>query len=258
MRTTTPWIGLAALVMGGCVSTGEGPRGEPTAARKAADTNTQLAIAYLGRGNPELALEKINRALEQDPKFSEAHTVAGVVYERMGILDRAEVHYRRAVNLSPEDGNLLNNYGQFLCTMDRVEESLEYFSRAVKQPFYRTPEVALTNAGSCLEMIGRNEEAERHYRDALESNQAYPDALYLMSRSLCSRGQDFRGRAFLERYQSVAPDSPESLWLCYVIETRLKAEEVASSCAGQLASDFPDSSHAQLLARGSENYGFCG
>ncbi len=252
-------VGSIMCLLGGCASTGaEVNADQPSSARKAANTNTQLAVAYLNRGNAEVALEKIERALQQDPKFPEAQTVAGIVYEQLGRLDKAEVHYRQAVRLSPDDGNLLNNYGQFLCTVNRVEDSLKYFTRAIEQPFYRTPEVALTNAGACLEQVGRAEEAECRYREALDANEEYPDALYRMSRSLCTRGENFRARAFLERYQGIAPESPESLWLCYAIETRLEDRVAAERCATQLASSFPDSSHARLLAEGREDYGFCG
>lgn len=257
-RLAVVWIGALVIAASGCASSGGSVERERSNRNKAADTNTQLAIAYLNRGNAEVALEKIERALAQDPTFSEAHTVAGIVYEQMGRFDKAEVHYRQAVRLSPDDGNLLNNYGQFLCTLDRVEESLEYFTRAIEQPFYRTPEVALTNAGACLERVGRADEAERNFRRALEANEVYPDALYRLSRSLCTRGDNFRARAFLDRYHGVAPQSPESLWLCLVIETRLNDPETAGRCADRLASGFPDSRHARLLAEGNEDYGFCG
>ncbi len=250
--------GLCVVVLiAGCAGSGRTVEAERAHKRKAANTNTQLAVAYLNRGNAEVALEKIERALVQDPTFSEAHTVAGIVYEQLGQLDKAEVHYRQAVRLRPDDGNLLNNYGQFLCTVDRVEESLKYFTRAIEQPFYRTPEVALTNAGACLERVGRAEQAERNFRRALEANEVYPDALFRLSRSLCTRNENFRARAFLDRFHAVAPQSPESLWLCLVIETRLKDPETARLCADRLASAFPESRHAKMLAEGNEDYG-CG
>ncbi|MDJ0652938.1 MAG: type IV pilus biogenesis/stability protein PilW [Xanthomonadales bacterium] len=247
-------LGLVSCAGGGSRSALD----EPTERRKSADINTQLAVGYLEKGDPETALEKISRALEQDSTSPTAHTVAGIVYEQIGQLDKAEDHYSTAVRLDPDDGDLLNNYGQILCTLGKFAESDEYFRRAVSQPFYRTPEVALTNSGACLELAGKADLAERRYRDALDNNETYPDALYRLSRSLCTRGDNFRARAFLQRYQSIAPDSPESLWLCYVIETRLGDQQAAGGCSQQLTSGYPESGYTKLLIEGSAGNDFCG
>lgn len=250
----------ALLTLAGCASSGGSSTREQkaSAASKASETNTQLAVGYLEKGDTELALEKISRALVQDPESAGAHTVAGVIYERINRYDDAEKHYRQAVRLAPNSGDVLNNYGQFLCKIERFKESMRYFERAVEQPFYQNPEVALTNAGTCLEQAGDLTAAEERYRQALEANERYPDALFLLSRALCKRGDDFRARAFLQRLQAARGDSPESLWLCYAIETRMGDTKTASDCARQLRSFFPESSQAQRLGQGNQNDKYCG
>ncbi|MEM7705684.1 MAG: type IV pilus biogenesis/stability protein PilW [Pseudomonadota bacterium] len=256
-------VALLALsvFLSGCASSGNtvnARQQQADAAAKAAQTNTQLAVGYLEKGDTELALEKIARALVQDPQSAGAHTVAGVIYERINRFDDAEKHYRQAVKLAPENGDVLNNYGQFLCKVERYQDSIPYFERAVEQPFYQNPEVALTNAGTCLEQSGKLGDAEDRYRQALEANERYPDALYMLSRALCKRGDDFRARAFLQRLQAARGDSPESLWLCYAIETRMGDTKTASDCARQLKSYFPESSQAQRLGQGNQNDEYCG
>ena len=255
------WL-IILILLAGCASSGNSTQRtreqKSNAAYNAAETNTQLAVGYLEKGDTEVALEKIRRALLQDPESAGAHTVAGVIFERINLFDDAEKHYRQAAKLSPNNGDVLNNYGQFLCKVKRFEESITYFDRAVSQPFYENREVALTNAGTCLEQSGDLSAAEQRYRQALDANGQYPDALFLLSRSLCKRGDDFRARAFLQRLQAAGGDSPESLWLCYAIESRMGDTKTASDCASQLKSYFPESSQAQRLGQGDNNNEYCG
>lgn len=252
---------VTASLLSACVSNYSGQRTreqQKNAAYNAAETNTQLAVGYLEKGNTELALEKIQRALLQDPQSAGAHTVAGVIFERINDFDLAETHYEKAAKLAPSNGDVLNNYGQFLCKIQRYEESLVYFNKAIEQPFYENPEVALTNAGTCLEQSGQPVAAEKRYRQALDANDHYPDALFLLSRSLCKRGEDFSARAFLQRLQAAGGNSPESLWLCYAIETRMGDTKTASDCASQLRSYYPGSSQAQRLGQGDTSNEYCG
>ena len=117
---------------------------------EAARVHTELGQKYMQQGKLEIALDNLNKALAYDPDYANAHTVIAVLYERIGDVKQAEEHYRRAAQIKSKGGNELNNYGVFLCKIGRYQEATGYFDRAVADPFYRTPEVALTNAGTCL------------------------------------------------------------------------------------------------------------
>ncbi|REN20808.1 type IV pilus biogenesis/stability protein PilW, partial [Mycobacterium tuberculosis] len=57
--------------------------------------------------------------------------------------------YAKAAELGPERGDVLNNYGAWLCAHGRPAESLVWFDRALQAPGYTTPASALANAGGC-------------------------------------------------------------------------------------------------------------
>ncbi len=42
-----------------------------------------------------------------------------------------------------------NNYGTYLCQRGKPDEAIKHFLAALDDPFYSTPSIALTNAGSC-------------------------------------------------------------------------------------------------------------
>ena len=135
----------AALLLAACASA---PGRSETDARKAAETNTALGRQYLDRGQYEISLEKLKRAVAFDETYAPAHTMLGVLYETIGDREMAEAEYRKAVRHDPTDGSVNNNLGAFLCGVGKREEADRFFRTAIEDPFYQTPQVAQSNAGS--------------------------------------------------------------------------------------------------------------
>src|SRR5690606_36245143 len=151
------------------------------------------------RGQFAAELEKLKRAIRQDPQLGSAHAGIAYVYQNLGEPQRAETHYRKALGFSPDDPALKNNFGVFLCSRNRAYEAEPYFAEAVQDSRYRTPAAALTNAGRCL-MSLKPEQAERYLRRALQIDPAYREALEVMARLSYEQGDYLRTRAFLQRY----------------------------------------------------------
>lgn len=243
------------MLLSGCVSSSgqHGGRDSRKTAEdrtaKAVDTHIQLAVGYLQRGQYEVALEKIEVALEINSKSGDAHTVAGTINEQIGRYEEADHHYRLAAKLEPENGGILNNYGQFLCRNEKVAEAEKYFKRAVEDPFYKTPAAALGNACSCLVTVGQVERAEQYCRSAIEQDAQAPEPYYHLAQVFYQLKQYMKARAFLQRYASVGPNTAESLMLCVQIEGELAAEDLASSCRDRLLKGFPKSSQARELEK---------
>ena len=108
----------------------------------------------MNQGRLDFALEKFKKALKQNPDSVSAHNAIAVLYEELGETRLAERHYRKAVQLDPKDSLALNNYGQYLCRVGRWKDAERYFNKATRDPLYKTPEVALTNAGICAWQAG--------------------------------------------------------------------------------------------------------
>lgn len=252
MRYLSQIIVFAVLIAAGCASNDEPayPEGDPVEAARA---NVRLAVAYMQRGQYEPAMEKLERALEQDPKNADAETTLGVLYETLGDRETAGTHYRKAVQLAPDDPNVHNNYGTWLCQDGRMKQAQREFAKAAESPFYGTPEVALANAGSCAMRVGEGAQAEQYFRRALEVNEGYPDALYQMSSLKFQQGDYMRARAFIQRYLDVAPANAESLDLAIRIENELGDDGAAREYQNALMADFPDSPQARAARDTTKN-----
>lgn len=238
-------VPLLVLALGGCVSSGGSmPQSHP---HDAAQLNAQMGLEYMEQGNDELAMEKLQHALELDPHSADANHYMALLDVKLGRNNEAEDHYRRALSEQPNDPNILNNYGLFLCRQKRLDEARDKFLAAAKQPFYRTPEVAYTNAGICAMEVPDFKKAEEYLRAALRQNPAMPDALYEMAHLSFEQKQDLHARAFVQRYLEVAPAGPQLLLLAVRIERRLGDETSAMKYANQLRSKFPTSPEADAL-----------
>src|SRR5262249_44014734 len=135
-----------AATLAACTNAGSGNvKQESKEAEKteAARRHTELGQKYMQQGNLKTALEDLEKALSYDADYVDAHTVLGVLYERIGDAKQAEEHYRRAAQLRPKGGNELNNYGAFLCKVGRYDESKDYFDRPTADPFYNTPQAPM-------------------------------------------------------------------------------------------------------------------
>jgi len=247
---STILLSAALGVLAGCQS---GPVGtvkkEDAATQRddAARVHTELGQKYLQQGKLELALEKLNKALDFNPDYVDAHTVIAVLYESINDLPKAEEHYRRAAQLKAKGGAENNNYGRFLCTQGRYAEGGEYFKRALADPFYQTPALAMANYGTCLLKDGKREEAEKLLRQALALNENDSEALLSLGTVLYDKGEYFKARAFVQRFEALSHPRAEALMLGRNIELRLGNASGASEYSRKLLRAFPESSEARAL-----------
>ena len=245
-----PPILLLALcvALAGCASSsGFAPRTASEKNQQAAKLHTQLAQEYFRKGQLDVARDRIRRALELDPASGDAHTVAALLHDQIGDYPQAEIHYSRAVELKPKDGGVNNNYANFLCSRGRYDEADALFQTALNDPYYRTPEVALANAGKCAYSAGKMAAAERYLRSALERDPDQSAALLPMARTLLARGDALRARAFLQRHEARSAASPETLLLGVQIEESLGDRRAAAEYRKRLLDQFPRSQQARSL-----------
>ncbi|MGH6634823.1 MAG: type IV pilus biogenesis/stability protein PilW [Gammaproteobacteria bacterium] len=212
-----------------------------------ADVNMKLGVAYMEEGRYDVALNKLQKAVEADANFAAAHSMLGVLYNRMGKMDAAEEHYRRSVDLDPQDSLALNNYGQFLCQKGKTAEGIKMFLQALEDPAYASSEAAYTNAGTCSLLAKDPKQAETYFRKALRVNPGVAVALYQMADLSFKKKEYLAARGYLQRYQEVAPHDAQSLWLGIRVERELGNQDAEASYALSLRSKFPDSQETRLL-----------
>lgn len=208
---------------------------------------TQLGVGYLQKGRLDLASMNLEKALKEDSRSGPANHYYALLQERLGQDQLAAKYFRKALQVDGKNSELLNNYGSFLCRNGNYQEAESVFMAALGDPLYKTPEFAYTNAGICVGKQGDKLKAEHYFRQALQANNRFSQALYQMTKLFQEKGDNAKAQAFLYRYNEAAPASAESLLLCYKIQTAMNEPEKAKLCMDELQTKFPDTKAASQI-----------
>lgn len=239
---------LLTSLIGACVSTAPSRAVDVDAARY----NTQLADAYLRRGDADLAVEKIDKALEQDRNYAEAHLVKGMILARAEEFRDADRHYLRAARLAPDNTAVQSNVAAYLCGRGKHKDGEKMFLDVSKMSTYNRPALALSNAGICAKRIPALGRAEEHFRRALDFEPNYAPALRQLAQIKYEQGEMLAARAFLQRLEGIQRLSPDGLLLGARIERGMDDAAAEQRYVDILLRDFPDSEQARILFDSSE------
>jgi len=238
-------VGVALWLLAGCVST------DPDAAvkrKQVAETNTQLAVQYLQRGQLEIAIGRLERALEAEPDYSQANNLMGLLQWRLGKKEEAESYFKRAIDNDPMNSEARNNYGVFLCAEDRINDAVKQFDLALNNPLYTSRAEAQLNAGRCLLKKGDAAGAEKHFRSALAISPKNRDALFEVAKISFTTGQFRSSQGFLQRYFETGKPTADALLLAVRVEAALGNKAQRTKYAKQLKKEYPDSPQAKAAA----------
>ena len=211
------------------------------------DLYVKLAVEYLKAGQTETALRKVHKALEEDPNNAHAHSVIALIYQRLGQDQPAEKHFRKAISLQPKDPYILNAYASYLCDRRKFSEADKQYQKALANPLYPTPWVAMTNRGTCAKRGGNSSKAESYFRQALSANPSFGPARAAMAELDYGRGNYRSARTHLDRYFKVSQPTPQLLLLAVRVERKLGSRKRASTYAQMLRNGYPNSQQALQL-----------
>jgi type IV pilus assembly protein PilF len=237
-------LAMALVAIAACTTTEVQQPGARPDFKEAATLNTQLGIDYMRAGNMDLALEKLKRAVVQDPDLAVAHSTLALVYQRKGEAELAEDEYREALNINKSDPGTLNNFGVFLCGQGKIDDAEEAFVKAAKMPANTVPADAWANAGVCVRRSPKKDiaaRAEDYFRQALQFNPRHSNALAQMAQLNFAKKDNLRARAFISRYEAVVPKpAPDMLALGARNERVLGDLVAARSYERRLRTEYPD------------------
>ena len=251
-RMLTAGLLMLAALAAGCVdAAGRKPLKQESSDVTAAKYNIQLGTAYLQQGNYPLAKEKLERSVKQNPKDPDVHTSLGLLYDRTGEVKLADKHFREALRLAPDKPDLINNYAVYLCKNGRVDEGVERFTAVAANKYYRTPEVALTNAGVCLKTAKRLDEAQQKFSGAIKARPNFTEATVQLAVLHLERTQLVEARKVVDTYIKAFKANPEVLYTAVSVARASKDKLAEEKYTRTLRMEFPDSAQARALKRGN-------
>ncbi len=244
-------LSLMLALLGGCVTTGE--NGARISNFDAAQANVQLGVAYMQQGHLLLAKDKLDRAEKQNPRNIEGQMALAYLHERLNQPKVAERYYRNAQRLAPGNAEVANNYAVFLCKAERVDAALTLFDTASKDPLYRTPWAALTNAAVCLRAAKRGPEAVAFLVRALGLRPNYAEGVLALAEVQLELGRADLATNAIDRFLTMGMATPDIL-LVGVRSAIARGDRIAEeNLSRRLRRDFPNSSQARSLTQLQRN-----
>jgi Tfp pilus assembly protein PilF len=144
----------------------------------ASEEQIKKADGYYREGVADLptdqqkALVAFQKAIRENPKHRDAHYNIGHIYSLREMYPQAEQEFREVLSIDPSYSEASTYLGNVLAEQDRWTEAIESYKRALKNPLYETPDVALYNLGKAQAHLGDMQAAAQSYEDALRVSPA--------------------------------------------------------------------------------------
>lgn len=218
------------------------------------DVNAELGAGYIGNGNYEKALVKLQKAIKLDENNATAYNYLGVLYWRLEKPALAEKSFKTSLRKSPYDASISHNYASFLCSEKRYHDSLNIFRKVFKNPLYDRLVDAYQRAGNCALKIPSPKVARKYLTQALKFDSKDPAALLGMAK-LFYRQKNYKlADYYFERYTRHAKHTPDSLWLGINLQRKIGGKDKLASYILTLKNLYPDSNETLMLIQDKQEY----
>ena len=220
------------------------PSDEPTAHRRAR-LRVELASAYLQRGQADVALDEAKQSLHALATYAPAHQVKGLAYMALGQPVLAKRSFDEALQLAPDDADLLHNMGWWYCGQGDYAAADGWFDRALKQGAG-----ARTWLGKALcAQRGQNPQAAAYFAQAYALSPSDPQVVLGWAEYAWGHNDGERVHAVLAPFNDTAAATASSLWLHAKALHRLGDTALAERAGQRLKASFPNSPQAQAFER---------
>ena len=151
---------------------------------------------------PEATIKKLEKMLKKYPDFALAHNDIGVLYFRHGDKKLALYHYRKTVNLQPENNTFRKNLADLLSvTFGEFEEALQHYVTVLASDPKDVE--ALSATGHICARLERFDDAAEFYEKVLEIEPNNSDAIHWLVKMREKESEIGLEGNLNERYQTL-------------------------------------------------------
>lgn len=185
-----------------------------------AESRITLGLGYLENGNMPKARENLEKALEHAPEYYRAMLAIAHYYDVVGEKDKALEAYEDALSEHEDNGQVLNNYGAFLCKIGDYRQADKYFNQAVEQPNYYLVAESYENAGLCAAKYGNFSKAKKYFSRAIDHDPQRFRSILQLSKLEIDSGEFSQARVRLLQFHQNHGYQKASLHLLANLERR--------------------------------------
>ncbi len=188
-----------------------------------AEANVALGDAYGELQQYDRSIEAYNHVLPESPLYIKSQMHVAINYDRMGKLKQALALLDKLNAQNPEDTDAIVTKGDLYRIHSRYEEAITAYTEALKHitKLESTDWPILFARGSCLERLGRWNEAEKDLQAALDLKPDQPDILNYLGFAQLEHNENLTAaRDMIARAVEARPNDPQIIdsmgWVLYL------------------------------------------
>jgi len=195
-------------------------------------------------GRVDEATAHYKRALEIRPDDAAAHIGLGLGCLQQGKPDEAIAHFQKALKINPNFAIAQLNLGNVLCDKGKLDEAISHFERALQiQPDYADVHNSL---GTALCQKGKPDEGISHFEQALQIKPGDASAHYNLGKVLLQKGKVDEAISHLQKALQINPDFADAHYnLAIALRQKGNVDEAISHFQNALQIN-PDNARAQV------------
>lgn len=234
-------ITFGLLISAGCVTVTKIDDMTKEEEIRAAEARISLGLSYLNAGDMIKARENLELAAQYAPNYYRSQTSLAYYYQQVQETALAEKAYKRALRSSPKNGNVLNNYGVFLCKNGEYEKAQQKFSQAIELPDYYLVSTSYENAAMCALSSGDKVTAKTYFERSLAHDPNRVRSTLQLAKLNIDEGNYSEPRVLLFKFNKKYGYKPISLSLLIELEKKAGNVNLVNKYANILGTEYPDS-----------------
>ncbi|MDQ3754267.1 MAG: tetratricopeptide repeat protein, partial [Acidobacteriota bacterium] len=184
--------------------------------------------ALLNKGMVNESINRLSRAASEEPQAEVFHLL-GIAYDRKGLREMASESYERALKMSPNNVQILNDFGYSLYRSGHYEKAVERLKRAAK--YAPNNQRIWNNLGLAQSQLGKYDDACKSFVRARGELEGRLNVAALLERA----GRDKDAIKHYEAVRRLAPVSTKVLQRLVVLYHRTGKSEEAEEARRALA-----------------------
>jgi type IV pilus assembly protein PilF len=170
-----------------------------------ADAHYKLGIAYLNENKVQQAFVEFHKAYDLSPHNKEILNAIGIVHLlHLDETKKAIEWFDKAVREDPSYSEAYNNLGYSYEKLGDFEKALSFYRKALSNPLYPTAEKAYINMGDAYYRLGKYDAALDSYKEAIKRAPTLSVSYWKVA--LCMNAMERYGEAATAITQAVKLD----------------------------------------------------
>ncbi len=242
---------LLALTLVACVTVTESSITKKKSPEKAVENYTELGMQYLERNRPDLARQRIEKALSIDDKYAPANDVMGLIWQTEGEFDLAEEFFKKAMSQDKKYTRARHHLGNLYLQLKQYERAEKELLRAANDRYYEDRSLAYNDLAIMYFRQDKIEQAIEYYKETLRLSPYNAQALVNVSTLYFEQQNYEESKRFFNRLDRLVErgqmtHTSHSLWLGIQLATINADTERAIALASDLKRNYPESSQYKL------------